>query len=147
MWIPSPPWDKPFWLYISEPSLPQTSGTKFKIQLLALRPQWAICSNLLIWFSIIRARPKRLNALGEVNKRLKWPQWLCPLRDHQRRTQAFWANLAMVDHKAHGYPDKISVPCVDRRDTGGKTDWCVPCKQPSHWQRECPRCQWAMGAP
>ena len=26
----------------------------------------------------------------------------------------------MVDHKAHGYPDKISVPCVDRKDVGGK---------------------------
>lgn len=82
-------------------------------------------SNWLIKFSIIRVWPKRLNAVREVNKRLKWLQWLCPLRDHQRRAQAFWANLAMVDHKTHGYLDKICVPCVDRRDTGGKTDWYV----------------------
>ena len=26
----------------------------------------------------------------------------------------------MVGHKAHGYPDKIIVPWVDRRDMGGK---------------------------
>ena len=26
----------------------------------------------------------------------------------------------MVHHKAHGYPGKIGVPCVDRSDTGVK---------------------------
>ena len=32
----------------------------------------------------------------------------------------------MVDHEAHGYPNKITVPCVDRRDTGGKIVINVP---------------------
>ena len=38
----------------------------------------------------------------------------------------FGANLTMVDHEAHGYPNKITVPCVDRRDTGGKIVINVP---------------------
>ena len=32
---------------------------------------------------------------------------------------AFQAHLAVVDHKAHGYTDKISWSCVDRKDAGG----------------------------
>ena len=47
-------------------------------------------------------------------------------RDNQKGDQAFCANLAMVGHKAHGYPDKISVPYVDRRDTGGRSVIGVP---------------------
>ena len=34
--------------------------------------------------------------------------------------------MAVVDHKAHGYPKKISRPCVDRKDAGGNTVIDVP---------------------
>lgn len=36
------------------------------------------------------------------------------------------ANLAVVDHKTHGHPDKISVPCMGKRGTAGKIEISAP---------------------
>ena len=78
------------------------------------------CYNWLIWFSIIGIWPKRWNEHREIKKKT---QMMTKSLSTQRppKDQDFWASLATVDHKAHGYPGKISVPCVDRRDTGVKT--------------------------
>ncbi|XP_007469806.1 PREDICTED: uncharacterized protein LOC103080372 [Lipotes vexillifer] len=42
------------------------------------------------------------------------------IRDDPNGSQLFWVNLALADHKAHGYPYKASLPCVDKRGTGGR---------------------------
>lgn len=105
-----------------------TPDIRHKIQKITAGPQTPLNDSLQLAYSvfIIAMWPKRLNACRATNKRLKWLQRICPLRDHQRRGQVFWANLTMVDHKAHGYPNKFTVPCVVRRDTGGKIVINVP---------------------
>lgn len=101
---------------------------RHKIQKVSAGPQTPMNDLLQLAYSvfIIGMWPTGLNACRETNKRLKWLQRICPLRGHQRRGQVFGANLTMVDHEAHGYPNKITVPCVDRRDTGGKIVINVP---------------------
>ena len=59
-------------------------------------------------------------------QKAEWLQWLCSFRDHQRGSRLFWTNPALADHKAHGSPHKASVPCVDKRGTGGRTEIDVP---------------------
>ena len=49
-----------------------------------------------------------------------------PLRYRWRGGWPLWANLAVVDHKTHGYPDKTSVPCVGKRGTGRKIEITAP---------------------
>lgn len=114
MWILPPLRDRPFLLPISQSSLPQLSGGKkiSKRRLPVLRPPWAIYSNWLILFSIIEIWPKRVNTPRETNKRPKWWQWLCPLRNQHRGGQPLWADLAKLNHMARGYPDKITAPRV-----------------------------------
>ena len=69
------------------------------------------------------------------------------IQDNQRRGQAFWANQAMVDHKSHGYPEKISVLALCGQMGHRKKDCDLRAKQPRHWKRECPRCQQVTRAP
>ena len=38
----------------------------------------------------------------------------------------------MADNKAHVYTYKTSVPCVDKRDTGGRTVIAVPFANSHH---------------
>lgn len=128
------------------PSLSQTSDTKWKNNCWSSDPYEQFCPTGLFGFSITEIRPKRWNAPRDKQK-AQMVTMALSTQDKHRETRLsvpvwpWWATRPM------GTQTKISVPCVDRRDTGGKTDWCVLCKQPSHWQRECPRCQWVMGAP
>ena len=50
---------------------------------------------------------------------------LCAQRPPTRR-QPFLGNLVLADLKAHGYPYKASESCVDKGDTGGRTELMCP---------------------
>ena len=55
-------------------------------------------------------------------------------RDNQKGDQAFCANLAMVGHKAHGYPENQCPLCGQKGHGREECDRCAPCKQPGHWR-------------
>ena len=118
---PLPPRDRPFVLLATHFIVQSAPDIRHKIQKVIAGPQTPMNDLLQLAYSVFNNMDaaKKADAWRETNKRLKWLQRLCPLRD-QRRGRVFWANLTMVGHKAHGHPNKITVLCVDRRDAGGK---------------------------
>lgn len=98
-------------------------------------------SDLLKWliqFSIIGTWLKRLNT-REIHKGLMMIAALSTQRP-ERGGQPLQAKLAMVDLKAHRYPDQPRMPCVDRRALEERLWWdSALYRQPGDWRRECPR--------
>ena len=126
---PSSPEGRPFQLYISYPVCPGESGTKFKKWRPVLRLLWWICWYWLIRCSVIGIWSKRLKAPREMSKKAQMMTTALSTRRPPKRKLTSPGRFGC---------DKPQGPWVHR---------CILCKQPRHWERECPQVPDSSGAP